>query len=87
MQIDSRLIDDLARMFGGAMGGAHGVRHELEAAFRRQMERALAAMDVVSRDEFEAVKAMAAKARAEQEALEARIARLEAAIEAMKSEP
>lgn len=87
MQFDSRLIDDLARMFGGAMGGAQGVRHEVEAAFRRQMERALASMDVVSRDEFEAVKAIAAKARAEQEALEARVARLEAALGAKETVP
>ncbi|MGD9537494.1 MAG: accessory factor UbiK family protein [Alphaproteobacteria bacterium] len=87
MQFDSRLIDDLARMFGGAMGGAQGVRHEVEAAFRRQLERALASMDLVSRDEFEAVKAIAAKARAEQEALEARVARLEAALSARESTP
>ena len=80
MQIDSRLIDDLARMFGGAMGGAQGVRHEVEAAFRRQMERALQAMDVVSRDEFEAVKAMAAKAREENEELKKQIAELQARL-------
>lgn len=85
MPIDSRLLDDLARLFGGAMGTAQGARHEVEGLFRRQVERALAAMDVVSRDEFEAVKEIASKARAEQEALQERVARLEAELEARKS--
>ncbi len=80
MQIDSRLLDDLARLFGGAMGTAQGARHEVEALFRRQVERALSAMEVVGRDEFEAVKAMAVKARTEQEALQERLTRLEAAL-------
>ncbi len=80
MQIDSRLLDDLARLLSGAMGTAQGARHEVEGLFRRQIERALGAMDVVGRDEFEAVKAIAAKARAEQEALAERLARLEAQL-------
>lgn len=82
MQIDSRLLDDLARLFGGAMGTAQGARHEVEALFRRQVERALARMDLVSRAEFEAVKEMAANARSAQEALEERLARLEAELAA-----
>ncbi len=85
MQIDSQLLDDLARLFGGAMGTAQGARHEVEALFRRQVERALSAMELVSRDEFEAVKQMAAKARAEQEALQERLVRLEAEIAARQS--
>lgn len=80
MQIDSRLLDDLARLFGGALGTAQGARHEVEALFRRQVERTLGAMDLVSRDEFEAVKQMAATARKEQEALQERLARLEAEL-------
>ncbi len=85
MQIDSQLLDDLARLFGGAMGTAQGARHEVEALFRRLVERALSAMELVSRDEFEAVKQMAAKARAEQEALQERLVRLEAEIAARQS--
>jgi BMFP domain-containing protein YqiC len=80
MQVDNRLFDDLARLLSGAMGTAQGARHELESLFRRQLERALAGMNLVGRDEFEAVKAMAAKARAEQEALAERLARLEAEL-------
>lgn len=80
MQMDSRLLDDVARLIAGALGTAQGARHEVEAALRRQLERVLARMDLVSRDEFEAVKAMAARARAEQEVLEERLARLEASL-------
>ena len=77
MQVDNRLLDDLARMASGAAGALSGVRGEVEARLKQQFERILAEMDVVSREEFEAVKAMAAKARIEQEALEKRVAALE----------
>ena len=70
MQTDNRLLDDLARVAGSAMGAAGGVRGEFEGIIRRQFERILGNMDLVSRDEFDAVKEMAAKARGEQEALE-----------------
>ena len=80
MQTDNRLLDDLARVASGAMGAASGLRGEIEAAVRRQLERILASMDLVSRDEFDAVKEMAAKARAEQEALSERVAKLEATL-------
>ena len=81
MQTDNRLLDDLARVAGSAMGAAGGVKSEFEAIVRRQFERILATMDVVGRDEFDAVKEMAAKARAEQEALALRVEKLEAARE------
>ena len=81
MQVDSRLLDDLARVAGGAMGAASGVKGEMEALVRRQLERILQSMDLVGRDEFEAVKEMAAKARTEQERLEQRLAKLEARLE------
>jgi BMFP domain-containing protein YqiC len=87
MTIDSRLLDDFARLFSGAMGTAQGARRELEALFYRQVERALAKMDVVGRDEFEAVKAMAAKAREDQEALLERLARLEAMLATREPPP
>ena len=77
MQTDNRLLDDLARVAGTAMGAAGGVRGEVETLLRRQFERILGNMDLVSRDEFDAVKEMAAKARSEQEALEGRVAALE----------
>ncbi len=80
MQVDNRLLDDLARMASGAAGALSGVRGEVEARLKQQFERILAEMDIVPREEFEAVKAMAAKARIEQEALEKRVAALESAL-------
>jgi BMFP domain-containing protein YqiC len=75
--MENRILDDLAKVAAGAMGGVAGVRQEVEARLRQQFERVLANMDVVSREEFEVVKAMAVKARMEQEALAARLAALE----------
>jgi BMFP domain-containing protein YqiC len=80
MQSQNRFFDDIARVAGGAVGALSGVRGEIEARVRAQLERVLAGMDLVSREEFEAVKAMAAKARAEQEDLQRRIAELEARV-------
>ncbi len=78
MQSQNRFLDDLARVASGALGVAAGMREEVESRLRDQFERVLARMDLVTRDEFEAVKEMAAKARAEQEDLAARLAALEA---------
>jgi hypothetical protein len=80
MQTQNRLLDDLARVATGALGVAAGMRSEIEARLRDQFERVLSNMDLVSREEFDAVKAMAAKARAEQEDLAARLAALEAQL-------
>ena len=77
MQIDNKLFDDLAKMAAGAVGTAIGVRDEVEAQFRQQIERMLSRMDLVSREEFDAVREMAAKARAEQETMAERLAALE----------
>jgi BMFP domain-containing protein YqiC len=77
MQSQNRFFDDIARMAGGAVDALSGVRGEVEARMRDHLARILAGMDLVSREEFEAVKAMAAKARDEQEVLLARIAELE----------
>src|SRR6202040_1370326 len=77
MQSQNRFFDDMARLASGARGALSGVRGEIESRFRDQLERILAGMDLVSREEFEAVKAMAAKAREEQEVLLQRIAELE----------
>jgi BMFP domain-containing protein YqiC len=80
MQSQGRFFDDVARVAGGAIGALSGMRGEIEARLRDQLERVLAGLDVVSREEFEAVKAMAAKARDEQERLAERIAALEARL-------
>ena len=80
MQMDNRLLDDFARIINGALGSAGGLRSEFEGLVRRQLERLLAGMELVPRQEFEAVKAIAAKARAEQEALAERLAKLEARL-------
>ena len=80
MQTQNRLLDDLARVASGALGVAAGMRGEIEARLREQFERILGQMDLVTREEFDAVKAMAAKARAEQEDLAARVAALEARL-------
>ena len=86
MQTDNRLFDDLARLAGGAMGAAAGLRAEFEGLMRQQLDRWLTGMDLVRREEFDAVQAMAAKARTEQEALAARVAALEAALAAGRRE-
>lgn len=78
----SRLTDDLARMFNDAANLAGGVRREVETIVRTQVERLLSTMDVVTREEFEAVRDMAALAREENEKLEKRIAELEAKLAA-----
>jgi BMFP domain-containing protein YqiC len=87
MQSQNRFFDDIARVAGGAVGALSGVRGEIEARLRDQLERILAGMDLVSREEFEAVKAMAAKARDEQEVLLARIAELESRLAAESAAP
>ena len=80
MQTQNRLLDDLARVAAGALGVAAGMREEIEARLRDQFARILSNMDLVTREEFDAVQAMAAKARAEQEDLAARLAALEAQL-------
>jgi BMFP domain-containing protein YqiC len=84
MQSQSRFFDDLARMASGAAGALTGVRGEIEARFRDQLERVLAGMDLVGREEFEAAKAMAAKAREEQEILLRRVEALETRLAALE---
>jgi BMFP domain-containing protein YqiC len=76
-QPGGRIFDDFSRLMTDASGLAAGVRREIETAVRGQVERLLAAMDVVSREEFEAVKQMAVLARDENERLEKRILALE----------
>lgn len=84
MQSKNRLFDDMAKVASGAVSTFSGVREEIDAMIRQQIERVMSDMDVVPRDEFEAVKAMAAKARAEQDALIARIEALEEELKKTK---
>ncbi len=76
-QTSNRIFDEFAKLMTDAAGAAHGVRQEVETIMRSQAERFFRDMDVVQREEFEAVKAMAQKAREENEALAARLAVLE----------
>ena len=84
-QTTNRFLDELAKLMTDAAGAADGVKREVTSLIRAQSERLLQEMDVVQREEFEAVRAMAEKARAENERLEARIAALEARLEADKA--
>ena len=77
MRMDTKLFDDMARLAASAMGTVAGMREEMEAQFRQQIERILSRMDVVSREEHEAVRDMAAAAREQQEALAAKVEQLE----------
>jgi BMFP domain-containing protein YqiC len=79
-QTTGRFFDELGKLITDAAGAADGVRKEIETVVRAQAERVLRDLDVVQREEFEAVKAMAQKAREENDVLKARIAALEAAI-------
>ena len=85
MQTSNRLFDDLARVASGAFNTLSGLREEIETRVRERVERMAADLDLVSREEFDAVRAMAAKARAGQELLEARLAGLEAELAALKA--
>lgn len=75
----NRILDDLARLVTDAAGAAQGVRREVETVARTQIDRLLREMDVVTREEFEAVREMAVLAREENDKLSARLAALEAA--------
>jgi BMFP domain-containing protein YqiC len=76
-QIRNPFFDELAKIMTNAAGAAQGVSQEIEALFRSQGEKMLNDMDLVKREEFEAVKEMAAKAREENDKLAERIAELE----------
>ena len=79
-QTNNRFLDELSKLITDAAGAAQGMRREVETLMKTQGERILREMDLVQREEFEAVKEMATKARDENEELKARIAALEAAL-------
>jgi len=76
----TRFFDEMAKLMTNAAGAAQGVRREIDTLVQAQMERILNNMDLVKREEFEAVKAMAQKAREENDALSARLQALEAKL-------
>jgi BMFP domain-containing protein YqiC len=77
MQGGNRILDDFARIMTDAAGMAQGVRREVEGVFKAQFERMIRDMDLVTREEFEAVREMAQLAREENDRLLARIEALE----------
>lgn len=80
MQTNNRLFDDLAKVLTGAAGAAQGMRDEVDTLVKNQIEKLLTDMNLVPREEFDAVKAMAAKAREENDLLSTRLAELEAKL-------
>jgi BMFP domain-containing protein YqiC len=79
-QTTGRFFDEVARLMNDAAGVAQGVRREFDTLLRTQAERVMRDLDVVQREEFEAIKEMARLAREENEQLKARIAALEARL-------
>ena len=80
MQLNNRFLDDIAGIANGAAGTFSGIKGEIESMVKQRLERILADMDLISREEFNAVEIMASKARIEQEILQKRIDSLEAKL-------
>ena len=76
-QTSNRLLDEMARLMNDATSVVQGVKREAEGVFRSQMERIVADLDLVKREDFDVVREMAAQAKAENEALKKRIEALE----------
>ena len=85
-QTTGRFFDELGKLITDAAGAAQGVRKEVESVVRAQAENILRELDIVQREEFEAVKAMAHKAREENEQLKQRVALLEEVLEELEAE-
>ncbi len=86
MQSENRVLDDLAKMLNGVAGTVAGMGREAEANFKERAREWAGGLDLVSREEFDAVKQLAANARAEADALGKRVAALEAAFN-VKAKP
>lgn len=80
MQTRNKIFDDISQLMTNAMGVAQGARDEAETAMKSMIDRWLADRDLVTREEFDAVRAMAVKAREENDALATRVAALEEAL-------
>ena len=85
MQSENRLFDDFVKVLNGAAGTFAGMGREAEAGFRERMREWIGGLDMVSRDEFEAVKAIAVAAREENMSLKARLDALEAKSKGSKA--
>ena len=79
-QTSNRFFDEIGRLMNDAAGAAQGVKREVDTVMRNQAERILRDLDIVQREEFDAIKDMARLAREENEALKSRIAVLEAKL-------
>jgi BMFP domain-containing protein YqiC len=79
MQSQNRLFEDFVKVMNGAAGTIAGMTREAQGAMQERAREWIGGLDLVSREEFEAVKAIAIAAREESEALKARIAALEGA--------
>ena len=77
MQARNKVMDDIGQLMTNAVGGAQGAKDEAETAMSGMMDRWLASRNLVTREEFDAVRAMAQKAREENEMLRARLDALE----------
>ena len=87
MQTRNRIFDDLAKVANSAVGTMAGLKDEIENMVRYRVERFMSDMNMVSREEFDAVKAMAAKARSEQATFEKRIKELETKVDGLSPTP
>jgi BMFP domain-containing protein YqiC len=79
-QTSNRFFDEIGRLMNDAAGAAQGVKREVDAVVRNQAEKILRDLDIVKREEFEAVKDMVRLAREENEILRARLVALEAKL-------
>ena len=87
MQSQNRLFDDFVKVMNGAAGTLAGMTREAQTAMQERMREWVGGLDMVGRDEFDAVKAMAAAAREESQALRTRVEALEAALAATAARP
>ncbi len=82
----NRMFDEFAKLMTDAAGVAQGMRKEAETVFKHQAERMFNTLDIVKRDDFDAVREMAANARAENDKLHELVSKLEARISALEGE-
>ena len=87
MQSQNRIFDDFVKVMNGAAGTLAGMTREAQTAMQERMREWMGGLDMVSREEFDAVKAMAAAAREESQALKLRVEALEAAVAGTAARP
>ena len=87
MQSQNRLFDDFVKVMNGAAGTLAGMTREAQSAMQERARDWIGGLDIVSREEFDAVKAIAVAARDENETLRRRIEALEAAAPGVAASP